>query len=143
METLRLHISRNFHCTPSDMRKSGIFAVFLNHIFEVRRPAHFQRKVLTILEKKLSLVFLRAKVKLDVSTCTIGHTQERSFGMYRLYHEVEVYKRFIYRGPKARGELIAYTPTTSCITGFYHAIPGSYIYACLYGNASLKGIKTR
>ena len=23
---------------------------------------------------------------------------------YRLYHEVEVYKRFIYRGPKARGE---------------------------------------
>ena len=27
-----------------------------------------------------------------------------SYIKYRLYHEVEVYKRFIYRGPKARGE---------------------------------------
>ena len=33
---------------------------------------------------------------------------------------------------------ISDTPTSSCITGFYHAIPGGYIYMCLYGNALSK-----
>ena len=48
-----------------------------------------------------------------------------------------------FRSLRRGGVSIGYTTRWRCITGFYHAIPGGYIYACLYGNTSLKGIKTR
>ena len=44
--------------------------------------------------------------------------------------------------PSALGTEMAYTPTMSCITGFYRTIPGGYIYmyVCQYDNALLENI---
>ena len=40
-----------------------------------------------------------------------------------------------------RNKLLIHVPTMSCIASFYHTIPGSCIYACLYSDALLRILK--